>query len=105
MWSRGEPAFLKVWLQSPATLRSSTALELEQGFSQDYVAGTLQAYFRRCGVTAGGLKRYPSYSQPELLAEQWTLRRVVPLPEGYDWQQYSEWRPDACPGSDEEACY
>lgn len=37
---------------------------------QDYVAATLQAYFRRCGVAATSLKRYPSYSQPELVAEQ-----------------------------------
>lgn len=105
MWTLGEPAFLKYWIQAPATLRSSAALDQEEGFSQDYVAATLQAYFRRCGVAATGLKRYPSYSQPELVAEQWTLRRTAPLPEGYDWQRYREWAPDSCPGNDEEACY
>ncbi|KAL4855087.1 SART-1 family protein DOT2 [Chlorella vulgaris] len=103
-WSLGEPAFLKYWLQAPATLRSTAALDAEQGFSQDYVAGTLQAYFRRCGVAAGALKRYPSYSEEDLVAEQWTLRRVEPLPPGHDWQEYKEWQPDFCPLAD-DACY
>jgi hypothetical protein len=71
---------------------------------QDYVAGTLQAYFRRCGVAAGALKRYPSYSEEDLVAEQWTLRRVEPLPPGHDWQEYKEWQPDFCPLAD-DACY
>lgn len=71
---------------------------------QDYVAATLQAYFWRCGVAATNLKRYPSYSQPQLVAEQCTLRRFVPLPAGSDWQQYQQWQPDVCPGSD-EPCY
>lgn len=34
VYARGEPAFLKYWLTSPATLRSSGALEAEEGFSQ-----------------------------------------------------------------------
>ncbi|PSC68555.1 hypothetical protein C2E20_7912 [Micractinium conductrix] len=97
VWSLGEPAFLKYWLQAPATLRSSAALDQEQGFSQDYVASTLQAWFRRCGVVAGTLKRYPSYSQPDLIAEQWTLRRVAPLPEGHDWQRYRDPPPPSRP--------
>lgn len=42
---------------------------------QDFVAATLQAWFRRCGVASSSLKRYASYSQPELVANQWTLRR------------------------------
>ncbi|KAL4429832.1 hypothetical protein ABPG77_010949 [Micractinium sp. CCAP 211/92] len=105
VWTLGEPAFLKYWVQAPATLRSAAALDTEEGFSQDYIAATLQAYFRRCGVAATSLKRYPSYSQPELVAEQWTLRRTQPLPDGYDWQQYREWAPDSCPGNDEDACY
>ena len=33
-WSLGEPAFLKYWLEQPATLRSAAALEQEEGFSQ-----------------------------------------------------------------------
>lgn len=68
------------------------------------MASALQAYFRRRGVAAAALKRYPSYSQPELVAEQWTLRRVAPLPPGYDWQAYADWQPDFCPAA-EEACY
>lgn len=110
---------------------------------QDYVAATLQAYLRRCGVASSSLKRYPSYSQPQLVANQvggpavwwggcgagrpackcaaqhagsaraaaaplppapqWTLRRVAPLPPGYDWQRYQAWAPDYCPLA-EEAC-
>jgi hypothetical protein len=38
------------------------------------------------------------------VAEQWTLRRVAPLPAGYDWQAYADWQPDFCPTA-EEACY
>ncbi|KAI7842251.1 hypothetical protein COHA_003892 [Chlorella ohadii] len=71
---------------------------------RDFVAATLQAWLRRCGVASTSLKRYASYSEPELVANQWTLRRVAPLPEGYEWQKYQEWAPDFCPLAD-EACY
>lgn len=154
VWARGEPAFIKYWLDGPATLRSSAALEAEEGFSQvggratvdgwmggllwsgpgswganraagyhchqtpllppsrpptlpkpqDYAAATLQAFFRCCGVASTTLKRYPSYSQPQLVASQWTLRRLAPLPDGYDWQDYKPWAPDSCPLAD-DACY
>ncbi|PRW60604.1 hypothetical protein C2E21_1285 [Chlorella sorokiniana] len=104
VWSIGEPAFLKYWMEAPATLRSSSALEQEEGFSQDFVAATLQAWLRRCGVASTSLKRYASYSEQELVANQWTLRRITPLPDGYDWRQYHDWAPDFCPLAD-EACY
>lgn len=39
------------------------------------MAAALQAYLRRCGVASSSLKRYASYSQPQLVANQWTLRR------------------------------
>ena len=34
------------------------------------MAAALQAYLARCGVASSSLKRYPSYSQPQLVANQ-----------------------------------
>ena len=47
-WSIGEPAFLKYWLQSPATLRSAAALDAEEGFSQVCVCVVVCVYARVC---------------------------------------------------------
>jgi hypothetical protein len=107
-WARGEPAFLKYWLASPADLRAGTALSDEEGAGVSFVAAAVAAYLERCGVRAEDLRRIPSLSDPSLVAEQWTLRRVKPLAKGGKlWERgyLEEWRPDACPGGGTGECY
>lgn len=41
VWVRGEPAFVKVWLDTPATLQGSGVLQGEEGFSQVRASQTL----------------------------------------------------------------
>lgn len=57
MWVRGEPAFLKIWVKSPAFAALDDALEAEEGFSPDLFAAAVEAYLARCGVIAGSFKR------------------------------------------------
>ena len=42
------------------------------------MAATLQAYLARCGVASSSLKRYPSYSQPQLVANQVGMAGACP---------------------------
>ena len=108
VWSRGEPAYLKYWLSSPADLRASAALQDEEGAGFGLLSAAVSAYLRRCGVEATGLQRVPSLSDRSQTAEQWTLRRVKPLPEGGKrWERgYKAWKPDVCPGgTTQDECF
>lgn len=137
----GEPAFVKVTLTSPLTLRSGGALQSEEGFSQvretikadpphvpsschippaplcwgpfvwmlfflphhtftcpssphlcpqDFLFLTLSAYLERCGVAASTLRRFPSLTDPSLVAEQFTAARLVPTTEQVDIEVQSK---------------
>eukprot|EP01026_Neomeris_dumetosa_P040033 TRINITY_DN33057_c0_g1_i4.p3 TRINITY_DN33057_c0_g1~~TRINITY_DN33057_c0_g1_i4.p3 ORF type:complete len:140 (-),score=12.75 TRINITY_DN33057_c0_g1_i4:215-634(-) len=83
-WKIGEPAFLKYKIYNPVMLRSSQAMVDEEGFSQDFLAGTLQAYLRKCGVKSFRFKRLPSITDSLTIIEQFTFRRIVDLPVGVD---------------------
>jgi len=108
VWARGEIAYLKYWLASPADLRTAAALQSEEGACISFVAAAVEAYLRRCGVEATNLQRVPSLTDGSLVAEQWTLKRTKPLPmNGKLWEKgYQVWKPDACPGgSFEDDCF
>eukprot|EP01025_Chloroclados_australasicus_P018947 TRINITY_DN20132_c0_g1_i2.p1 TRINITY_DN20132_c0_g1~~TRINITY_DN20132_c0_g1_i2.p1 ORF type:complete len:373 (-),score=18.09 TRINITY_DN20132_c0_g1_i2:66-1184(-) len=79
-WKLGEPAYLKYKLYNPVTLRGSQAMVDEEGFSQDFLAGALQAYLDQCGVKAYRFKRLPSLTDQYSVIEQFTFRRIVDLP-------------------------
>lgn len=71
-----EPAFVRLTLAAPATLRSGAALQSEEGTSQDFLFLLLAAYLERCGVAASALRRFPSLTNAALVAEQFS---VTPL--------------------------
>jgi hypothetical protein len=106
VWSRGEPAYLQYWLVSPADLRSGAALQSEDGATIGFVASAIAAYLRRCGVNSEGLKRTSSLTDPNQVAEQWTLRRFKKLQNnGRGWERgYQQWKPDACPSGIDTEC-
>lgn len=106
VWARGEPAFLKYLLTSAADQRACAAVEAEEGACISFVAAVVAAYLQRCGVQVTGLQRFPVLTDPTLVAEQWTLRRVRALPEGGTlWERgFASWKPDACPGGSSN-CY
>lgn len=52
----GEPAYVKVWLRSPAGLTAARALRAEEGFAPDFLTATLAAYLRGCGVRASRVR-------------------------------------------------
>lgn len=79
-WERGEPAFLKYSLVLPADFRSAEALQSEEGASIGPINAAMAALLRRCGVEATNLQRIASLSEADQVAEQWTLRRMKPLP-------------------------
>ncbi|KAF5837934.1 hypothetical protein DUNSADRAFT_3655 [Dunaliella salina] len=115
VWASGEPAFVKIWEQSPATERSETALQAEQGWSQDFVFLLLAAYLRRCGVSAKGFRRFPYVTRDSLISEQFTIRSTAAAPEEPNEPeaallgQFPAFTLDKCPGGgtwdglDEEA--
>ena len=106
VWARGEPAYLQYWLVSPADLRSTAALQAEDGVCLGFVAAAVTAYLRRCGVESEGVKRVPSFTDPTQVSEQMTLRRVKKLQDnGRGWERgYKTWKPDACPNGSESDC-
>ncbi|KAJ9523981.1 hypothetical protein QJQ45_022371, partial [Haematococcus lacustris] len=84
VWAAGEPAYVKLWLQSPAGLTSTLALEAEEGFAPDLVYCVAAAYLRRCGVACSRLKRFPSLTRPGAVTLQWTMRAMRPTTEEYE---------------------
>ncbi|KAI8475650.1 MAG: hypothetical protein J3K34DRAFT_517268 [Monoraphidium minutum] len=106
VWIAGEPAFLKIWIRSPAFASLDDALDAEEGFAPDLFAAAVEAFLRRCGVEAEGFKRYPSYSEPGMVALQWTLRRAVPLTaEEAAVLEPAPFELDLCPGGDAMGCF
>ena len=102
VWARGEPAYLQYWLVSPADLRSTAALQSEEGANLGYTSAAVAAYLRRCGVESEGLTRVPSLTDLDQVSDQWTLRRVKPLPSGgvssRQGKGYKPWHPDTLEG-------
>ncbi|KAK9843166.1 hypothetical protein WJX74_007889 [Apatococcus lobatus] len=103
VWERGEPAYLKYWMRDSATQLSSAALRQEEGFSQDYIAGTIEAYLEQCGVYAYRVQHSSSIYEPALTSEQMTLRRLKPLPNGEEDARLFEL--DGCPNGQQTSCY
>jgi len=105
-WEDGEPAFVKYWLKSSLAQRSGAALEEEEGFSQDFVGSAVEAYLEQCGVALSGFRRVRSLSNPQLEAEQATLRRVRELPaEAREALSAEPFKLDLCPDGQETGCY
>jgi len=104
VWASGEPAFVKIWQQSPVTERSETALQAEQGWSQDFVFLLMAAYLRRCGVSAKGFRRFPYVTRDSLVSEQFTIRQSAAAPEEPNeaeaalLRQFPAFALDKCPG-------
>ncbi|KIY91516.1 hypothetical protein MNEG_16448 [Monoraphidium neglectum] len=106
VWVAGEPAFLKIWIKAPAFGQLDDALDAEEGFSPDLFAAAVEAYLLRCGVETEGFKRYPSYSEPGMIALQWTLRRKAPLtPDEAAAPEPAPFQLDVCPGGEPTGCY
>jgi len=105
-WEEGDPAFLKYWLKGSVTQQSSAALHQEEGFSQDFVSSTVEAYLDECGVKVSGLRRFQSLVSPILMAEQATLRRERDLPPGSEGPIPDRpFRLELCPDGQETGCY
>jgi hypothetical protein len=67
----------------------------------------VEAYLEQCGVQLSGFRRVHSLSNPQLEAEQATLRRVRALPEGDTFENLSAapFKLDLCPDGQETGCY
>ncbi|KAL6754760.1 hypothetical protein V8C86DRAFT_286596 [Haematococcus lacustris] len=111
VWAAGEPAYVKLWLQSPAGLTSTLALEAEEGFAPDLVYCVAAAYLRRCGVACSRLKRFPSLTRPGAVTLQWTMRAMRPTTEEPSEEElrvlqlFPPFSLDICPDSMQTACY
>lgn len=57
VWVKGEPAFLKLWLDAPAAARLDAALAAEEGFAPAAAAAAAEALLAQCGVEARDFKR------------------------------------------------
>ncbi len=44
--------------------------------TQDFVYQVLRAYLARCGVSCSTFRRFPSMNQPQLVAEQFTIKAL-----------------------------
>ena len=101
MWARGEPAYLKYWLDAPADQRSITAMQSEtNGACFSFIGATITAYLHRCGVETEGLVRNASLQSDRVWSEQATVRRKKAISSARGGSKsggYKEWRPDQCP--------
>ena len=88
---------------SPADLRSASALQSEDAACLSFVAATVDAYLRRCGVNTEGLQRVSSLSDPSQVTEQLTLRRIKAV-QGDGTGKFRPWKPDPCPNGEELEC-
>lgn len=102
-WQRGEPAFVKYWVESDATSRSGKALRVEEGTAQDFVHLTLAAFLATRQVMAYRFSRIPLYLHDEVASEQFSIRRadlgalpavaVDDIPDGESPPFEDLWRP------------
>ncbi len=75
---------------------------------QDFIPATLMAYLASCGVDTEAFRRYPSYSNPDFVALQCTLRRRPSKqlsPEDMEATDYAPFVLDLCSNRDDTGCY